>query len=146
MKLYTSYFYQVRNFPPNLVGLSTVMWPPKYINLGEKDQRGILVIDCPILKPGKQCEGLCNGTCEPKHPQDCAFLQTYYKQLSQIDFNKFCQSLQNLAERIKLGENLESIDFAFIVFETPKAICSERGIIQKWLHEYNIEIEEWIKN
>ena len=34
MKLYTTYYYQIRNFPRNLIGLSTAMYPPKYIKLG----------------------------------------------------------------------------------------------------------------
>lgn len=29
MNLYTSYWAMVRNFPKNLVGLNTTMWPPK---------------------------------------------------------------------------------------------------------------------
>lgn len=145
MKLYTSYWAMVRNFPRNLVGLNTTVWPPKWRPLGQ-DNRGIWVIDCPILKPGKDCEGLCRGACEPKHPQDCTFLQKYYEQLSQIDFSKFCYSLQNLADRIKDGEGLEDIDFAFIVFESLKNPCSERAIIQRWLREHTVEIQEWTKS
>ena len=142
MNLYTSYWAMVRNFPKNLVGLNTTMWPPKWRPLGQ-DKRGIWVIDCPPLKPGKGCSNLCRGLCEPRHPQDCDFLQKYYEQLSQIDFSKFCNSLQNLADRVKKRENLEDVDFAFIVFEAPKNMCSERIIIQRWLCENNVKIQEW---
>ena len=142
MNLYTSYWAMVRNFPKNLVGLNTTIWPPKWRPLGQ-DKRGIWVIDCPPLKPGKGCSNLCRGSCEPRHPQDCDFLQKYYEQLSQIDFSKFCNSLQNLADRVKKRENLEDVDFAFIVFEAPKNTCSERIIIQRWLCENNVKIQEW---
>ena len=142
MNLYTSYWAMVRNFPKNLVGLNTTMWPPKWRPLGQ-DKRGIWVIDCPPLKPGKGCSNLCRGSCEPRHPQDCDFLQKYYEQLSQIDFSKFCNSLQNLADRVKKRENLEDVDFAFIVFEAPKNACSERIIIQQWLRDNNVKIQEW---
>ena len=80
MKIYTSYWAQVRNFPKNLVGLNTTVWPPKWRPLGQ-DKRGVIVIDCPPLKPGKECEGLCRGACEPAHPDDCTFLKVYYDQL-----------------------------------------------------------------
>ena len=87
MKLYTSYYYQLRNFPQNLVALNTTIWPPKYVKLGEKDKRGVILIDCPPLKPGIECEGLCNGKCDPKHPYDCNFLKVYYNQLQKRNFD-----------------------------------------------------------
>lgn len=124
MKIYTSYYYQIRNFPTNLIGLSTAIWPPKYIKLGEKDKHGVLVIDCPPLQPGKECNGLCNGKCPTKHPQDCEFLQTYYKQLSNINFSNFMASLEKLTSKIKEEEQLEDIDFAFLVYEAPQNSCS----------------------
>lgn len=145
MKLYTSYWAQVRNFPINLVGLNTTFWPPKWRPLG-KDKRGVIVIDCPPFKPGEKCEGLCNGKCDPKHPKDCAFLQTYYQQLEdEISIDIFVK-ISNLAEKIKANEHLEDVDFAFIVFESPTNPCSERVAIQKWFNSHNIPIEEWKLN
>lgn len=145
MKIYTSYYYQLRNFPTNLVGLSTAMWPPKYITLGKKDDRGVIVIDCPPLKPGKECEGLCNGKCSPPHPQDCAFLQTYEAQLCKLDFNEFLNKLQKLKLQIEAGEQLDDVSFAIIVYEKWDKLCSERGPIQNWLRKNGIEVEEWHK-
>lgn len=142
MKLYTSYWAQVRNFPRNLVGLNTTVWPPRWRPLGQ-DKRGIWVIDCPPLKPGKQCEGLCNGKCNPKHPKDCAFLQTYKKQLNNELTPNFFIILNNLAKKIKAKEHLDDIDFAFIVFEKYDNPCSERWPIQEWFKEHNMEIQEW---
>lgn len=145
MKIYISYWYQVRNFPKNLVGLNTTVWPPKYRPLG-KDERGVWVIDCPILKPGEACEGLCNGSCNPKHPQDCEFLKVYYNQLMNIDFSKFISSLTNLKNKICAGEGLDDVDFALIVFESPKNICSERKPLMTWLTSNGIDVEEWKLN
>lgn len=144
MKLYTSYWGQVRNFPKNLVGLNTTVWPPRWRPFG-KDKNGVLVIDCFPLKPGAECAGLCNGKCEPKHPNDCKFLQTYFNQLRYIEFDHFMYQLQKLHDDICAGENLEDVDFAFIVFETPANPCSERWPIQQWLKENGVEIEEWHK-
>lgn len=145
MKFYTSYWAQVRNFPKNLVGLNTTVWLPKWRPLG-KDKRGVIVVDCPPFKPGEKCEGLCNGKCDPKHPKNCAFLQTYYQQLEDEITPSVFTSINNLAEKIKAGEQLDDVDFAFIVFESPTNPCSERVAIQKWFNSHNILIEEWEPN
>ena len=144
MKIYTSYWAMVRNFPKNLVGLNTTVWPPKWRPLGE-DKRGVWVIDCPPLKPGEECEGLCNGKCDPPHPNDCAFLKTYYDQLCKLDFNDFLQHLEKLKLRFCEGEALDDVDFALIVYEPLYKKCSERQELQKWLRENGIEVEEWQK-
>lgn len=139
MKIYTSYWAQVRNFPTNLVGLNTTVWPPKYRPLGT-DKRGVTVINCKPLVPGRECEYLCRGTCDPPHPQDCSFLQTYRKQLDKINFNEFYTYIGELSKKYN------NADFAFIVFEPPTHNCSERIPIQNWFHDNGIEIEEWHSN
>lgn len=144
MKLYTSYFAQLRNFPPTLVALSTAHWNPKWLTPG-RDKNGALWLDCPPLKPGNECEGLCAGKCVPKHPQDCDFLKVYRRQLDKIDIKNFLATLEKLAEQIKAEEHLDYVDFAFIVYETPRNSCSEREVILQWLHDNNIECEEWHK-
>lgn len=145
MKLYTSYWANVRKFPPNLVGLNTTIWPPKWRPLGQ-DKRGVIVVDCPILKPRHECEGLCNGKCDPRHPNDCKFLITYEEQLKKIDINDFFSKLHKLEEKIKKGEQLNEVNFAFIVFEKYDNNCSERVPIQNWMRQNGIEIEEWFPN
>ena len=143
MKFYTSYYYQVRNFPKNLVGLSTAIWPPKYLTLGQPDKNGVLCINCPPLQPGSRCQNLCHGDCNPKQPNSCAFLYEYRQQLLNIHFGMFLETLKKLAEKIKKEEHLEDVDFAFLVFEAPTNLCSERGPIQQWLQFNGIEVEEW---
>lgn len=145
MKIYTSYWAQVKNFPPHLVGLNTTMWPPRWRELG-KDKRGVWVLDCPPVKPGKQCEGLCNGKCEPRHPNTCTFLEVYYLQLNRINFTDFMKHLQDLHDKICAGEGLNDIDFAFIFFEAPANKCSERGPFQAWFAHNDMPISEWKPN
>lgn len=142
MKIYTSYFAQLRNFPPNLVGLSTAVWEPKWLQPG-RDKKGAIWIPIQPFKPGKSCEGLCNGKCEPKHPEDCTFLKAYKKQLDELNFEKIFERLLELKEEISKDEGLEDIDFAFLVYEKPTNPCSERVIIQQWFKEHGIQIEEW---
>lgn len=142
MKIYTSYFAQLRKFPPNLVGLSTAVWNPKWRPMG-KDKRGVICVDCPPFKPGHECEGLCNGKCEPKHPEDCAFLKAYKAQLDKLNITRIQNSLGKLAKQISYDEGLQDIDFAFLVYETPSNPCSERIAIQQWFREHDMPIEEW---
>ena len=145
MKIYTSYFAQLRKFPPNLVGLSTAHWNPKWRPMG-KDKRGVICVDCPPFKPGRECEGLCNGSCSPKHPEDCAFLKAYKTQLDKLNLNSIQESLGKLATHIANDEGFNDINFAFLVYETPQNPCSERGPIQQWFREHNINCEEWQPN
>lgn len=142
MKLYTSYFAQLRKFPPNLIGLSTAVWNPKWRPMG-KDKRGVICVDCPPFKPGRECEGLCNGSCNPKHPEDCAFLKAYKAQLDKLNLINIQNSLGKLATEIAQNEKLTDLDFAFLVYETPSNPCSERGPIQQWFKEHGIIINEW---
>lgn len=142
MKIYTSYFYQIRFFPKTLVGLSTAVWNPRYRPMGQ-DERGVICLDVPPLKPGKSCENLCRGNCAPKHPQTCDFLREYRKQLDKIIFPEFLQHLEKLAATIKKGENLDYVDFALIVYEAPTNPCSERVVLQQWLHDNGLECKEW---
>lgn len=142
MKLYTSYFAQLRKFPQNLIGLSTAVWNPKWRPMG-KDKRGVICVDCPPFKPGRECEGLCNGSCNPKHPEDCAFLKAYKAQLDKLNIIRIQNSLGKLGTEIAQNEKLKDANFAFLVYETPANPCSERSVIQQWFREHGIPIEEW---
>ena len=142
MKLYVSYWYQVRFFPRNLICLSTVVWPPKY-QIKDSTGQPAIIIDCPPFKPGAACDGLCNGKCEIKHPHDCDFLKEYGKQLDAINTDDFLNHLKKLADKIMSVEHFNNVDFAFIVYEATKNPCSERQEIMRWGKEHNLGIEEW---
>lgn len=143
MKLYTSYFAQIRNFPKNLVALSTVIFEPKWYKIGGIDKNGIISVRCTPLQPGKSCEGLCDGKCFPKHPKDCTFLQEYRKQLDAIDFKHFMYQLFNLHERLAYDSEIKDFNFAFIFYEKYDNPCSERWPVQEWLRAHNVEVKEW---
>ena len=147
MKLYTSYWAQIRNFPTNLIVLNTTIWPPRWYNVGGIDKRGVISLHCEPLRPGHSCDGLCDGRCEPRHPQDCAFLREYRKQLDAIDFNDFIQHLLDLQARLLEDfPDRKELDFAFIFFEKYDNPCSERWAVQDWLRAHGVEIEEWHPN
>lgn len=68
MRLYTSYFYQIRFFTPNMVPVSTAVWDPKwYHNFAGQDsvfldKRSVVNgLRAPALAPGPQLEGTCVG-------------------------------------------------------------------------------------
>jgi hypothetical protein len=144
MKLYTSYWAQVRNFPPNLVILNTTVWPPKWYKIGGIDKRGVISLHCPPLRPNHSCDGLCNGKCNPKHPHDCQFLKVYQQQLESIDFKLFMQQLTNLRNKLlKDFPNQSDFNFAFVFFEKYDNPCSERWPVQQWIRNHGLEIEEW---
>ena len=143
MKLYTSYWAQIKNFPKNLVALSTVVWEPKWYKVGGMDQNGVISLRCPPLRPGKACEGLCNGKCSPKHPQDCRFLQEYRKQLDAIDFSAFMRKINKLHDIIQEQEKINDVNFAFIFYEKYDNPCSERWPVQDWFRAHNVGVEEW---
>lgn len=125
MKIYISYFAQIRNFPPNLIGLSTAVWNPKWLREG-RSQNGIIWLDIPPLKPDASCEGLCNNKCKPKPPYDCAFLCAYKRQLNVINFNEIITKLKYLREKICTSEGFQDVDFALLVYEKYDNPCSER--------------------
>ena len=111
-----------------------------------KDTRGVICVDCPPFKPGYSCDGLCTGKCNPKHPEDCLFLQNYKAQLDKINIHSIQESLGKLATQIARDERLQDIDFAFLVYETPTNPCSERVAIQQYFKEHGIECKEWNPN
>jgi len=136
----------VRNFPPNLVVLNTTIYPPKWYTVGEKDKNGVISLHCPPLRPGRECEGLCNGKCAPKHPNNCSFLKQYRLQLDKIDFKAFMEHLNKVRDSILSCEpELKDVDFALIVFEKYDNPCSERWPLQDWLHAHGVEVKEWSK-
>lgn len=155
MKIYTSYFYQIRFFPKNLVPLSTAIFDPAWYHDFTRadtyqffDKRGVLNgMRIPIFMPGAQCEGLCRGMngCI-SNPNDCAFLRAYRKQLDGLDFAATLQKFSSLGARIAQDQGYPEVDFALIVHEAPSNGCSERTVIQQWFKDNGYDIKEWSKD
>ena len=152
MTIYTSYFYQVRFFPPNLIPISTAVWDPKWFHANQnqnykfKDKRGVMNgIRAPIFAPGPDLGGYCGPACGME-PGTCKFLLRYSLQLSQLDFQEVMQRFESLRTRILENEpSLEDVNFALIVHEAPTNPCSERVPIQEWFAIHGMRVQEWSK-
>ena len=147
MKVYTSYFYQVRFFKPYMIPLSTAMWDPKWFHnfKGSKhifyDKNGIVngAKAIPFV-PGEQCEGLCDGSCIEKHPESCEFMNAYRKQLSKLKYKKVMSWLEAIGNNlVKDGQEPYMI---LLFHEKPDNPCSERVAVQEWFADHGLEVTE----
>lgn len=150
MKFYTSYFYQIRNFTPNMIPLSTACSDPSWFHQGQDklfvftDKRGVINgLRAEMLHPDFSCSNLCKGSknCSDK-PENCEFLKKYIKQLEKIDFEKFldfcgfCSDFYNRTE--------EDTIIVLIVHEAWYNPCSERIPLQNWIKVHGYECREWL--
>ena len=147
MRIYTSYFYQVRFFPPDLIPLSTAVWDPKWFHDNKsqsyqfKDRRGVLNgLRAEIFYP--RVHGCSGKPCEFV-PTNCQFLLDYTKQLDKLNFQEVMERFKTLHDKICAAEGLRDCDFALLLHEAPTNPCSERGPIQKWFAANGMPIEEW---
>ena len=149
MEIYTSYFYQVRFFPKNLIPISTAAFDPKWYHENKgpshqfKDKRGIINgIRADIFAPGPELCGYCGENCGMVPPA-CDFLLRYRSQLDRLDFRTVWQKFERLAETIRLREGFEDVNFALLLHEAPTKACSERCVIQQWFADHGHPIQEW---
>lgn len=148
MKLFTSYFYQIRFFKPYMIPLSTAMWDPKwfhnnknqsYVFLDKNNVYNGLRID--PLVPGNTCNNLCRGPekCLSLNPNTCQFLVNYRAQLDQIDCDELYNDLENLQS---INHTDDELCIVFIFHETPNNPCSERRVVQEWFRDNGYSINE----
>ena len=156
MKIYISYFYQIRFFEPNMIPISTCLSDPRWYHnfTGDKqvqfyDKRGVINgVRADVFKPGPWCDGLCRGPeyCETHDPEHCDFLMWYRRQLDQLDFASIMQRFENLGKKFQEKHpNFQDVIPVLIVYETPKNPCSERRVIVEWFKDNGYELEEWHK-
>lgn len=151
MKVYTSYFYQVRFFKPYMIPVSTARTDPKWYHANYEndhwfvDKNGVMngLRAAEAFAPGPQLEGMCNGPDKCELSLDCAFLRGYANQLASLDFENTMTRLENLANKVKnyLGFDEEPI-IVLLVHEAPQNHCSERTAIQEWFRKNGVECEE----
>lgn len=152
MRIYTSYFYQIRFFPTNLIPLSTAVWDPKWYHEGQsqshvfKDRRGVLNgCRIPELVP-REVEGAeCRGICNPRTPETCGFLKNYRNQLDQYDFTGFISKLSQISVNYAMLVGATQTDIALIFHEAPNNKCSEREVVKAWFSDNYYPITEWHK-
>lgn len=156
MKIYISYFYQLRFFPKNAIPLSTAIWGPKWFKQGTpwKDKRGVWNgLRAEPFVPGQQCDGLCHGPeycglrpndVEAFSPTKCSFLRRYLVQLNMLNFDEIMARFEKLGKTIQNKEGfLEEPIAILLVHEAPDNPCSERWPLIKWFADHGYELEEW---
>lgn len=146
MKIYTSYFYQIRFFKRNMIPLSTAVWDPKWFHHEArtvyKDKNGVyngFRIE-EFAPRNAECKGrdLCTQT-----PDNCQFLKNYRTQLDELNFDHVMKTFEDLCKTINQWENFEEEPIiVLIVYETPSNPCSERRVIQEWFKDHGVIVEE----
>lgn len=148
MKIYTSYFYQVRFFRPNQIPISTALGDPKWFHLNNGndfkfiDKNGVINgLRATFLSPGITCHNLCHGRPCEFTPDKCNFLIEYKKQIFALDkewaFGQFESLGSKMKEILKFDEEPEII---LLVHEAPTNECSERKVLQDFFN-----CSEWIR-
>lgn len=149
MKIYISYFYNIRFFKPHQIPLSTAIWDPKWYHRGlgnsevYLDKNGVINgLRIEELNPGS-CNA-CGCPCKTKNYQDCWFLKTYRNGLNKINFQELYTKIETIAQGWKntAGFN-EEPEIILIVYETPDNPCSERVPIIEWFAKNGVNVEEW---
>ena len=152
MKVYTSYFYKIRFFKPNMIPISTALWDPKWYHANQKqghwfiDKNGVINgLRAPVFAPGEVATAVstCGPLCD-KNSKNCPFLRAYAHQLSLLDINDIMSRTKRVcAEAQKVLGFTEEPIAVFIVHEAPDNPCSERTAIQNYFRSHGIECEEW---
>lgn len=152
MKVYTSYFYKIRFFKPNMIPISTAKFDPKWYHQNRDpghwfiDKNGVINgLRAPVFAPGEVASavGECSN-CDHTHSDNCAFLRAYVHQLNLLDIDDIMTRIKNLCEQVRavVGYEGEPIP-VLIVHEAPNNPCSERAAIQEYFRSHDIECEEW---
>lgn len=151
MKFYTSYFYQIRNFTPNMVPLSTACGDPAWYHAGRDksfvyfdNNRVCNGLRAEMLHPDKSCAGLCEGgfAC-PDTPDKCAFLWRYAQQLEKVDFMDFIERCRRILKQVKVCNHFEGEGIiVLMVHEAFGNPCSERRTLQEWVMSHGLPCHE----
>lgn len=153
MKIFTSYFYQIRFFRPYMIPLSTAVGDPLWYHRDSKDKSVVFVDRRGVINglrilplvPDSTCSNLCHGrdNCSEPDPTSCSFLQNYYKQLEKINFDEFMENLSSHIGTICARRSINVEPFVvIIVHESIYNQCSERVMIQKWFADNGITVTE----
>lgn len=148
MKIATSYFYQIRNFKPWMIPVSTCLFDPEWYRppKGKEyyiDKRGII---CglryePLIV---QSQGTCYCPCENKKilQGNCPTMKEYRQLLKTIDFNKMIKGFQFCVNKFKRPFDEEEPIIVLMVYETLTNPCSERIALQNYFTMHGWECKE----
>lgn len=153
MKIKISYFYQIRNFQPYMIPVSTAMYDPSWFHnkptYAYYDSRGVLNgLRVDTLSPSKIPHTYCSKDCPQKFSQtECDFIREYKKYLNSLNFDKMYNYLKVMSNLVKktspyIKDN-EEVEVILIVHEAPNNPCSERGPLIEWFKNNGVELEEF---
>lgn len=149
MQVRISYFYQIRNFKPNMIPMSTCISDPDWYHNWQdknyifKDKRGILngLRLRPIIVQDGHRE--CGCPCSRKDPSRCMFLKDYAAALEMIDFDKMMKGITDFCTMYAQKEHLQEEPIAvLIVYEAPSNQCSERQTLINYFNSHGVECKE----
>lgn len=139
IKIYTSYFYQIRNFTPNLIPVSVCLSDPEWYKPknGKEyfiDKNGVInglryepLIVQNMVSPCVGAEEIC--AMQLLEDYECPFLSEYRQALySFVDKEKTLKAFEYCLNKF----NADTI--VLIVYETPKNPCSERYALQEFFN------------
>lgn len=134
-----SYFYQIRNFTPNIIPVSTALSDPIWYRPPEGkeyyiDKRGIICgLRYEPLIVQRKAEHCCpceNRSLAPR----CPTLLEYRELLETIDFDKMIKSFEFCLNKF----NKDTI--ALMVYEAPNNPCSERFSLIDYFAAHDINL------
>lgn len=139
--IFTSYFYQIRNFTPNMIPVSTALSDPDWYRPREGqeyflDNRGIVngLRYEPLIV---QREGVHTCPCDTRDLAPACPTMIEYEQLlhSLVDKERTLQAFEYCAAKFKKELDLpcEPV-IVLMVYETPSNKCSERAALQRFFN------------
>ena len=150
MKIFITYFYNIRFFKPNMIPISTAVWDPKWYHDFQghdiifKDKNNVLNgIRYPDLSPANIAP-CC--PCENKNPNNCQFIKDYAEYLNTLNFDKVYSDLMFIANKSKeILKFDEEPEICLMVYEKPDNPCSERKSLVEYFGKHGISVTEWNK-
>ena len=148
MKIFITYFYNIRFFKPHTIPISTAVWDPKWFHDFQgydiifKDKNNVLNgIRYSDLSPANIAP-CC--PCENKNPNNCQFIKDYTKYLDTLNFDKVYSDLMFIANKSKeILKFDEEPEICLIVYEKPDNPCSERKSLIEYFGKHGISVTEW---
>ena len=145
MKIATSYFYQIRNFKPWMIPVSTAISDPAWYRppAGKEyyiDKRGIV---CGLRYEPLIVQLHGNGGC-PCGSRDlapaCPVMQEYKQLLySLVDKERTLKAFEYCANKFARPFDDEEPTIVLIVYEAPNNPCSERYALQEFFNCKELE-------
>ena len=150
MKIFITYFYNIRFFKPHTIPISTAVWDPKWFHNFQghdiifKDKNnvlnGIRYQDLSPVNIPQSCP------CENKDPNNCQFIKDYAEYLNTLNFDKVYSDLEFIGNKAKeILKFDEEPEICLMVYEKPDNPCSERKSLIEYFNKHGISITEWNK-